>query len=332
VAYRPLTVQGPLRPIWAVWLIAVVAACGSPGSVDSGASPNVGPTGVTAVADRYPDGLPKTISEAPVLRGQAAQAFAAEEATETSFLIGGWVTHLGGMQMCPIILPGDDKRWDKDCVRPGFADVAGATDPALSAAVTFRYVLDGLKSGAVVAQVTVHDPRAVECAQARAVCDAMLVAKQIVWRGDDATAPNPLTPDDIAAALVAAQGSTDMAAFGPGSMLKDCGENLPAASVFTVDSAVERTPGAMLVNMEPSLDAMHRALPGLWGAAGALQPNAVSCDTTTNVNGVISHFDHRWLVVRNAALLVRMNEPPTVADRAFLSLLEGLLEAAAAAP
>ena len=305
-------------------LIAACAPAPSPSPVASGAvttespattSAPMAPTPSEAAAARSPDGIPTSVDGRPVLRGDAALAFADEQADATSFLIGGWVTYYPGPRFCPIVPSEEQGAWTRDCGPPEFTDIAGTVDQGLTKAITFRFALDGLPTGPVIAEVHVHDPRAGECGPARAACDAMMVVERTIWAGDDATAPRPLTPAAVADVIATAQGSRDMRAWGEGSVFKDCGSTLPSAVLFTVDSGNGLTPGVTLVELEPTIDAMTRAAPA----------NAVECETQALIDGVMTSTDHRWLVVANAALLVRTNGEPTPEDRAFIDQLGRIL-------
>lgn len=265
----------------------------------------------SGAAGRSPDGIPSTVDGRPVLRGEEALEFAAGQADATSFLVGGWVTYYRGAHSCPVVPEDEAGSWTRDCGRARFADLAGAVDPDLTDAVTFRYVLEDLRTGPVIARVHVHDPRAVECRASRPACDATMVVEQVLWAGDEATSPGPLTAAQVADVVFAAQGSLDMKAWGDGSTFTDCGAELPAAQLFSVDSGNKLTPGVMLVELEPSIDAMIRAAPA----------NPVECETQALIDGVMTDTDHRWVIVANAALLVRMNGEPTLQDRAFVDAL-----------
>lgn len=302
--------------------IVVIAACSptpSPPPVasrdlttdaPSSSLPPATPTPSQAAAEeRFPDGIPTTIDDRPVLRGEAALAFADGQADATSFLVAGWVTYQSGIRYCPMIPADEAQSWTRDCGRAQFADVAGTVDPAMTNAVSFRYVLDGLATGPVIAEVQVHDPRAAECGAASVACDAMMVVQRMVWTGDDATAPAPLTADAVAKVLVAEQGSRDMRAWGDDSVFVGCGEAFPSSQVFTVASGDALKPGVTIVLLEPSIDAMRRAAPD----------RAIACESHAFLHGLETDAtDYRWLVVANAALLVRSHGEPTPDDRAFI--------------
>lgn len=295
-------------------VIALIAACSPAPSASTPAStlPQATTTSSeAAMLERSPDGMPSSVDGRPVLRGDDALAFAEQQVDATSFLVGGWVTYYRGAHFCPLVPEDEVGSWTRDCGRAQFADLAGAVDPNLTEAITFRYVLDDLRTGPVIARVHVHDPRAGECRALRAVCDAMMVVERLLWTGDEATAPGPLTAAQVAEVVFTAQGSRDMRAWGDGSSFTDCGVELPAAQLFSVDSGHELTPGVMLVELEPSIDAMNRAAPA----------DPVACETQALIDGVMTDTDHRWLIVANAALLVRTSGEPTLRDRAFIDAL-----------
>lgn len=135
-----------------------------------------------------------------MLRGAAALARAQSAMDDSPFLVVGWVTYLPGPVFCPAQSAGDTS-WLHDCVRPAFSDLAGADDATLSAAVTFRFALSGLASGPVVAAVAVHDPRASSCGAATAACDRLMVVQRIVWTGDGAADPQPISVSAVQAVL-----------------------------------------------------------------------------------------------------------------------------------
>jgi hypothetical protein len=308
---RRLVPAPTLARIGAIMLMAACSPAPSSTSVASGGMPTEAPASRAAAVERSPDGIPTIVDGRPVLRGQAALDFADAQADATSFLVGGWVTYYPGTRLCPIVPEDESGSWTRDCGPARFTDVAGTVDEELTNAITFHFVLEGLRTGPVIAEVHVHDPRAGECGAARAACDALMVVERAIWTGDDARAAGPLTAAGIADVLVAAQGSRDMRAMGDGSVFTDCGSELPSAQLFSVESGNALTPGVTLVELEPTIDAMRRAAPA----------NAVECETQALINGVMTSTDHRWLVVANAALLVRTNGEPTGKDLAFIDRL-----------
>jgi hypothetical protein len=282
--------------------------------------------GVGLVTARYPDGLPARMGDVPVRRGSEALDFAATRSDAQPFLVTGWVTYWGGPTSCPLQI--GDVSWARDCQRARFADRAGGSSGAISDAITFRYVLDQVHTGPVVAEVHVHDPRAVSCRTAEPACDAMMVVDRIVWEGDAATAAAPLDAPQVARVLSTVQGSRDMAPIGDGP-LYDCGQLLPAAAAYNVVSGLDKLPGVTLVQILPDAEAVGRALPGLSGVDAALLPTAVECTVFSQGPEASASATYRWLLVENVALLVRTHVDPSAHDRTFLERLDSLLREAA---
>lgn len=280
------------------------------------------------ITDRYADGLPRSLDGRPVLRGAAALAHAQSTTDDTPFLIGGWVTYLPGVSACPN-QPVGDTSWLHDCVMVGFSDLAGAEDPGLTEAVTFRFVLHGLSSGPAVAEVDVHDPRASSCGSAAPACERLMVVRRIVWAGDQATQPRPLSAEAVQTVIQAVQGAADMTLFGPSSAIEDCGSDLSAARLYLVANNESSVPAVTLVELEPSSIARNRALSLATGPEGALKPAAVACTSLNTTPTSSVGVEYRWLAVQNVALLVRTHDGPTSADGAFLDALAAGLEGAA---
>jgi hypothetical protein len=282
-----------------------------------------------AITDRYVDGLPRAIDGVPVLRGSAALAKAGAAADRTPFLVGGWVTYLPGVRFCTIQLAGDTS-WLHDCVKAGFSDRAGANDQALTAAMTFRFVLQGLSTGPVVAVVEVHDPRAVACGIAAVACDRLMVVQRLVWTGDAATDPRPLSAQAVQGALRTVQPGAELVPYGPTSSISDCGEGLAAARVYPVSTDSALVPAVTLVEIEPSPTSRALALSLEPGAAASLTPAALDCTVIATTPKSSQATEYRWLAVENVGLLVRTHDGPTAADRAFLERLEAAVDRVAA--
>jgi hypothetical protein len=296
----------------------------TPGPTSSSPAPAASPTAVT---DRYPDGLPRTIGGAPVLRGAAALADAGAATDDTRFLIAGWVSWVPGPRFCPAF--DDGSTWLRDCGRPALSDLAGAQDPALSAAVTFRFVLDQVATGPVVAQVRVHDPRASTCGAAAAQCDRMMAVLRIVWAGDAATTARPRSLAAVQRALGGLHASATIVARGS-DRSDPCGNDLAGADIAFLTAPPRNWPLVTTIEIEPSVAARQRALSVPAGASGALTSAAL---VSTAFNGTPSGSwseECRWLAVANVALVVRTHHAPTAADRAFLVRLAAALEGAAA--
>lgn len=281
--------------------------------------------------DRYADGIPKAVDGEHVLRGAAALARAAATTDRTPFLVGGWVTYVPGPRFCPAQTQGKNVPWSHDCIQAAFSDVAGALEPKLTAAVTFHFVLATLAGGGgpVVARVAVHDPHAASCGTAAAVCDGMMVVQQVVWTGDDATAPRPISLAAATRALAKVQRETTLMPLGPTAPIRDCGWAFPAALVELVQVTDGVAPRATIIELEPSTAARRRAIPQRDGAAAAFRASVLVCASMAGAAGTSRQTDYRWLVVDNVAVMVRVNAGGSTADRAFVSRLSAALAAAA---
>lgn len=291
-------------------------------------SPSALPVSVPVVADRYPDGIPSTLDGKPVLRGPAAIAAAAAASDATPFLVGGWVTYFRGVMSCPS-MPSGDTSWLDDCGRPAFSDAPGGTDAALSNAIEVRFVLGSLATGPVVISVSVHDPRASACGSARDACDRLMVAKTILWAGDGATSPTPLSATDVDAVLSKIQPGSAFRALPRDELLFECGDRLPAAALYTPVADPTAMLAVTLVEIEPSVAARDRALILPEGLAGAVSPAALLCTMLASGPSAPESAAFHWLTVANVALLVRTHGDLTDQDRSFIaSVADGLAAAA----
>jgi len=291
---------------------------------------SLGPASSAATTDRYPDGLPRTIDGAPVLRGAAALSYTKSVTDDTPFLVTGWVTWVPGARSCPFLASGDTS-WLHDCGRPVLSDLAGkdsALTNALTDATTFRFVLDQVSTGPIVAQVRVHDPRSSRCGSAAAQCDRMMVALGIVWAGDDSTAPRPLSINAVERVLLGLHASTDIVPRGS-DLSFPCGNDLNGADIYFLAARPRVWPLVTTVEIEPSVAARERALHVRAGASGALTSSAlVYTGFSRTPSGSWSEECH-WLAVSNVAVVVRTHHRPTAADRAFIDRLAAALERAA---
>ncbi|MGH2513547.1 MAG: hypothetical protein ACRDGQ_12760, partial [Candidatus Limnocylindrales bacterium] len=282
-----------------------------------------------ASADRYPDGLPRAFDGQPVLRGSAALARAAAATDTTPFLVGGWVTFIPGSRFCPLA-PADGASWARDCIQAQLADAAGTTDDALTAAITFHFVLSGLISGPIVARVEVHDPRATTCGSAVAECDRMMVVQQVLWTGDAATAPGPITAGTATAAVSSVQGGAGLAPLGPSPAFFACSLTLPTATIMLPATMTDTVPGVVEVDVEPTTAARKMALDVGQGVGPAFSRTPL-CRGMSGNKGTITNTEDRSLVVANVAVVVHLHGPASAADRAFVDRLVAALEAAASA-
>ena len=325
-----------------VLALLVVAGCGgaaggAPTPSVAPSSPSVAASAATALAsvpsassaaitDRYPDGLPRTIDGAPVLRGAAALVHAKAVTDDMPFLVAGWATWIPGARYCSVFQ--DGSTWLRDCGSPALSDLAGGQDPALSNAITFRFVLDAVSTGPIVARVRVHDPRSSTCGTAKAQCDRMMVALGIVWSGDPATAPRPLSIDAVRLALQRLRGFTAIVPQGSDQSFP-CGNDLAGADIYYLAAPLRVWPIVTTIEVEPSVEARERALGVAAGAPGALSTSALSSTMFSQTPSGSWSEECRWLAIANVALLVRTHHGPTAADRAFLDRLAAALTRAA---
>jgi hypothetical protein len=266
-----------------------------------------------------------------VLRGKAAIDFAAAQTDDTPFLVGGWVSYEGGVKYCALGPPPGAYSWRSDCYFASLADAAGSWSPALNDAITFHYVLDQMYTGPTVVVVRVRDPRAQDCgAEVRSTCDRMMVVQRVVWEGDAATGPGPLTSANVRAALARVGGVGRMGASCTRPPWFGCGlETLASADMYPFTVADQFSLALLDVNIEPTAAALHRAIHVDPGVDGALKKAAV-------VSHVGSRYgygkpwiwtDIRWLVVDNVAVLISVHSPATAKDRQFMARIVAALEA-----
>ncbi len=284
----------------------------------------------SAVTDRYPDGLPRTLDGQPVLRGAAALAHARATPDATPFLLGGWVTVVPGLPLaCPAVLPSAGAEWLAPCGQPAFSDVAGDGSGNLVAAgeLTFHFLdTSGLQSGPAIQRVHVHDPRASECGGQDTACGRAMVADAVLWTGDAATAPHPLDVARVTSGLRTVVPGLALDPVGDRFSIADCGQILPAARDYAVAVIPPDVPSVSLVEIGPSPDALARALPIAEGTTAALAAQALG--TSDGQGG----FQCRWLRVANVALLVRTSDPPRSTDASFMDRVVAALTTTGASP
>jgi hypothetical protein len=293
--------------------------------------PNLG------VGGRYPDGIPRTFENRPVLRGQATLDRARNAPGSQPFLVGGWLTYVPGVYSCPAIQPGQE--WLAPCGGLEFSDVAGDAAHSLVAAglLTFHPVAAAqplgaaaIHSGAAILQVHVHDPRAaVQCGEYVKACDAAMVVERVLWNGDAATAPHPISEAAVAAALARVQPGAQLAPLVSGSVSSDCGgESMPASLHFIVPVPVRSGAAVTWIAIAPSSDALARAFPVPAGIAGAESAAAVESTGSAGGPDGSRRWACRWLRVDNVGVLVRTASARLgSADVAFLaSLVAALVE------
>lgn len=288
------------------------------------------PLGSGDITARYDDGLPRVIGDQLVLRGQAALDFAATRTDDTPFLITGWVSYLGATRYCSAGLQPEKYSWRADCGAASFTDLAGGTGAPVSAAVTFHFALDRLRTGPVVAVVRVHDPRAIDCgSEARSICDAMMVVQDITWAGDAATSSGPITAEEARNVLDSLDVPGEMGASCMVPPWTGCGiETLTSAEAYPFTVQDDLAPAVVALDIEPSVAALGRALPRAEGVEAALKKGAIVMHAGGK-NGFGAPWiwrDYRWLVVGNVAILIRTHSPATAEDREFMKRIFAALD------
>jgi len=153
------------------------------------------PASHSGAADRYSDGIPTTWNGQPVLRGEDAIVKAKSATDDTPFYVGLWASpnqaHGSGSDQLSTELDGTCR--DMSSV----GDQAGIPSPNLAAAIRFNTA--SMTPGPVIVNVHAHDAAAADCtAGHRQECDGVMVGDQIVWNGDSGTAPQPVSPADVA--------------------------------------------------------------------------------------------------------------------------------------
>ena len=228
--------MGPGRISWALTVPLVAAGllgCATPGATGTRSQHVVGPIALpSAAVSRYPDGLPRLFADQPVFRGVAALDHERAATDATPFLLGGWVTFIPGIfYSCPAeTAPAD--LWLALCGQPAFSDVAGDTNGNLVAQgeLTFHFAdVSHLESGPAILRVHVHDPRAGQCGAQQTICARAMVVEAVLWTGDDATAPRPLSIAAVSVALHGVAPDATLVPEGNGVYGADCGSLIAAA-------------------------------------------------------------------------------------------------------
>jgi len=148
--------------------------------------------------DRYDDGIPRIWDGEPVLRGQAAIDAANASTDASSFLVAFWA----GIELphsCTAMSASDNATYL--CGSMGdVGDQPGVISSALGKAL--RVDTSAVAPGPVIARVHTHDPSMMTCPAAYALgCEHTMIGEAIVWHGDAATAPEPTTVAQAAAAF-----------------------------------------------------------------------------------------------------------------------------------
>lgn len=279
---------------------------------------------------RYPDGIPSTFDGQPVIRWDAALARRDTATDATTFLTGAWLNIPVGAFNCPAAhadpsAPSTTWLENLGCDFRYVSTDAGSPASAQFGVTTFLFYKGQLTTGPAIMRIHIHDPRASQCGYQKAICDRMIVVDDIVWSGDAATDPHPLSVADVMAATTQVSETSGLRA--PGPSVWGCGANATDGLIMCpqMEPGVQYTSpiaGAVLL---PSAEALARALPMLEpGVVGALMPGAVS----RSEGGSFGSWDYRQLVVDNVMIEVRTSVGrPSDSDRAFLTQLYNALKA-----
>jgi hypothetical protein len=289
----------------------------APASVAASVGPGVVPAVSPGVsADRFPDGLPRSIGGEPVLRGPEVLAHAQAAGSDAPFLVGVWLDVYTGPRSCLV---------DRCPSGVDVSDDAGSGSSLLQDSTTAFQFATGLASGPAVLQVHVDDPRVAPCASASVACDRIIVVDKAVWTGDSFTDPQPLTVAAVEAAIHRLDSTVSLTRIGEGDLRTEPG--LTDADAFAPPSPLPAPRQLAGVYVMPSIAAMRRALPSMMpGPPGTTQPSALRYTTSGEAEGGYTFaVAARWLVVQNVALSVFTSETMSSADRAFLDRLVAAL-------
>lgn len=300
------------------------------------ASPSIASPVATSSIPRYSDGIPRTFEGQPVLRWADVLARRTMATDDTPFLVGVWLDIPTGVFSCPADHESDPSALNSWVSRGGCqfnyvsAD-AGGQPTTQNGVTTFRFYKGKLATGPAIMRVHVHDSRASQCGSEETVCDAMVVVDDILWTGDTATAPSPLSVADVVAAARSMEPGTSLAVPTMTSPNYDGGGGGLTDSVVLTPVDDTETPADMQIAgayLMPSVAAMRRALPNVQpGAASALLQSAYISSASGSGPGYSFSVEYRWLVVDNVAFSVRMASPPTDADEAWLASIVAAMDA-----
>jgi hypothetical protein len=293
-------------------------------------TPSHQPAATPSASDRYEDGIPRTFDGQAVLRWTDALAMRRTATDGTPFLTGVWLDIPTGVFSCPADHGPDPSAPDSwistgGCQFNYVSSDAGAAATTQNGVTTFRFYSGTLATGPAIMRVHLHDSRAGQCGAQANVCDAMLVVDDILWTGDAQTAPHPLTVDKVMVAAQSVAPASDLhmttatSYFGCGANARDGLMLCPP--LVTGEPYSSPIAGAVVL---PSSSALAQALPVTPGLDGALTSSAMA----RSQSGSSGSWDYRWLVVDNAALLVRTTPGvPSQADIDFLRRLQAALVA-----
>jgi hypothetical protein len=270
-------------------------------------SPSAATPSATSSIPRYSDGIPEVWQGQPVLRWVGALARRTTAKDDTPFLVGVWLNMPTGAFHCPMD-PGPDPSAPDSWISRGGCQFnyvsadAGGQPSTQNGVATFRFYNGQLATGPAIMRVHLHDPRAAQCGSQEPICDDMIVVDDILWKGDAATAPHPLSVAQVIAGTREASPTSGL--VGPSPSVWGCGADVVDGLLLCppLDSGAPYTSPIAGAAVLPSSDAVARALPGAnTGVEGALDPSAVE----RSEGGSFGSWDYRRLVVDNVVLVVR---------------------------
>ena len=325
----------PIGSLLAAGLIVVAVIVIAPRITSKGTTPTATPSGTPAGSPsaavtespsaspnplRYDDGIPRIWNGQPVLRGQAAIDAANASTDQSSFLVGFWA----GIEMphgCVALGAGDNALY----LCGGMGDVGdqpGVISSALGKAL--RVDTSAVAPGPVIARVHTHDPSMMTCPAAYAVgCEHTMIGEAIVWHGDAATAPEPTTVAQAAAAF----GISTKPVAGI------CESYLPGVVVlqYPAPSTSGSTSGwEGVVAVFPSAAAVAAADPdaAAYGESDVAPTGSLGCDHggTDPLRGAgFFSFKDRWLARGNILAAVQYDTSVGPENDAFVAQVRAQL-------
>ena len=299
------------------------------------ASPSAATPSATSSIPRYGDGIPRMFEGQPVVRWDEALARRQTATDDTPFLVGVWLDVPTGWFSCTAGQEPDPSALNSWISRGGCQFNYISADPGgqpmtLNGVATFRFSVENPATGPAIMRAHVHDSRASQCGSEQTLCDDMIVVDDILWTGDAATAPSPLSVADVIAAAGSIEPGTSLALPTMTSPTYDGGGGHLTDSIVLAPVDAAELPADMQIAgayLMPSVEAMRRALPNVQpGAAGALLQSAYLSSANGWGPGYAYSVEYRWLVVDNVALSVRVASPPTDADEAWFASIVATLD------
>ena len=257
--------------------------------------PPTGPTAPSAAISRdptrYDDGIPRTWQGKPVLRGQAALEHAGRSTDTTPFYVAFWSGVNPPRWGCRAV----DGRTPLSCTDlTNVGDQAGVPWQPLGKALRLLG-LSALPSDApVIARVHTHDPNWSDCVPSEMVaCEHLMIGDAVLWSGDAATAPHPVTVEQATAAF----GAPKTAMWG------DClAQQIPGVALLPFDMPGYPADIAQkgVIAIFPSIEALAVAAPDA-AARGESEAVPTGHQWDCAYNGIYTRRVH-WLARANVLM------------------------------